>query len=110
MTRVVLYATTVRNGDADRILTELREYAVRQGWDVVAELADFNGAAPESERPQFLEAKRLIEAGEAEGLVTRYLAMAAYHPNEQRQLEEWLTERGAWMRVTWKPSGVVTQS
>lgn len=106
-TLVVLYACTVRNGDANRIFRELREYAERQGWTPVAELADFNGAAPERERPKFLEAKRLIKSGEAQGLVTRYPAMAAYHPQEQRDLEAWLTGLGAFMRVTWRPSGVV---
>jgi DNA invertase Pin-like site-specific DNA recombinase len=105
--RVVLYACTVRNGNAGRILAELRAYAVAQSWEVVAELADFSGAAPESERPKFLEAKHLIETGEAQGLVTRYPAMAAYQAQEQRDLAQWLKDRDAWMRVTWRPSGVV---
>lgn len=47
------------------------------------------------------------ETGEAQGLVTRYPAMAAYHPQEQRDLEDWLTGHGAFMRVTWRPSGMV---
>lgn len=105
-TKVVLYVCTVPNGEAERILSELREYAARQQWQVVAELADAYGAAAEPGRPQLDIAKKLIEDGEAEGLVTRYPAMAIADPQEQRDLEAWLAERDAWTRVTWQPSQI----
>jgi len=107
-TPVVLYVCTTIRGDAARVLAELRQYSVAQGWSVVEEFVDRTGAAPEASRPGFLKAKAEIEAGRAKGLVTRYPAMAAYQPQEREVLTAWLEQHSAWACYTWKPTPVVT--
>lgn len=78
--RVVLYACTTTSGDPDTILAELHKHAVENGWHVIASFADRTGATTEAARPGFLKAKDTIREGSADGIVTRYPAMAAYLP------------------------------
>ncbi|MCM2427399.1 recombinase family protein [Streptomyces sp. RKAG337] len=100
-TPVVLYACTTHYGNTEQLLADLRAHAVAHGWNVVAEHADATGAAPEAERPAFLKAKALLTSGAAEGMLSRYPAMAAYHPHEQAAFRDWLEVRGAWVHYTW---------
>lgn len=100
-TPVVLYACTTRYGNTSRLLADLRAHAKAHEWEVVAEFADTTGAAPEAQRPSFLEAKALLTSGDAEGIVSRYPAMCAYFPYEQAAFRDWLETRGAWVHYTW---------
>lgn len=99
--RVILYACTTSNGDADAILTELRQHANAHRWHVVDEFADRTGAAAESSRPGFRDARAALADGNAHGLVTRYPAMAAYLPAERDELAAWLDQLGAFAHYTW---------
>lgn len=108
-TPVVLYACTTHYGNTEQLLADLRAHAVAHGWNVVAEHADATGAAPEAERPAFLKAKELLTSGAAEGMLSRYPAMAAYHPHEQAAFRDWLEVRGAWVHYTWPAPGIATR-
>ncbi len=107
--RVVLYACTTAGGDAAGILAELHKHAVEHGWEVAGAFADFTGATSESHRPQFLTAKSLIAEDRADGIVTRYPAMAAYLPTERAALARWLSDRGAQIHYTRTPTSPVAQ-
>jgi DNA invertase Pin-like site-specific DNA recombinase len=53
--------------------TVLRAEAERRGWEVAAELVDEVSAKRGSRRPQFIEARRMLAAGEADVLLATRL-------------------------------------
>lgn len=101
--KVVLYACTTSGGDVEAILAELRQHANAHRWAVVEEFWDRTGAAPEEGRPNFQAAKVALADGLAEGLVTRYPAMAAYLPDEREAFADFLDGIGAFAHYTWAP-------
>ncbi|MEU6756011.1 hypothetical protein [Streptomyces sp. NPDC046685] len=69
--RLVAYAL-IRPGESSALaLAEARRFAEREGHQVVRELADATGPLDPARRPGYLEARRLILGGYAEGLVVR---------------------------------------
>ncbi|MFF4371454.1 hypothetical protein [Streptomyces sp. NPDC001594] len=52
-------------------LAAARRFAEREGHQVVREFADATGPLDPRRRPGYLEARRLVTAGYAEGLVVR---------------------------------------
>ncbi|MFG2972397.1 hypothetical protein ACGFYY_05245 [Streptomyces sp. NPDC048331] len=69
--RLVAYALVAPGESPVVALAAARRFAEREGHQVVRELADAMGPLDPSRRPGYLEARRLVLAGYAEGLVVR---------------------------------------
>ncbi|KOU62123.1 hypothetical protein [Streptomyces sp. IGB124] len=90
--RLVAYAA-VRPGESTVVaLATARRFAEREGHQVVREIADATGPLAPCRRPGYLEARRLVLGGYAEGLVVPSMAhisgMAEEYEEQIRDLGE----------------------
>ncbi|MEW1639832.1 hypothetical protein AB0469_37945 [Streptomyces sp. NPDC093801] len=69
--RLVAYAFVAPGESPVVALAAARRYAEREGHRVIREFADATGPLDPRRRPGYLEARRLVSAGYAEGLVVR---------------------------------------
>jgi hypothetical protein len=101
--RVVLYVCTP-DGDTDRILTHLRTYAAARDWIVAGEHVDrVSVGEPTGQRSGWAKLAQLIEAGDAEGIVTPMRRMCGLREPEQVQLDTWLARHHAFVVTVWNP-------
>ncbi|MEU3899721.1 hypothetical protein [Streptomyces sp. NPDC045251] len=101
---VVLYAC-VPTGDPDRVLADLRAYANARDWTVVGEHIDRGSISePTGQRPEWARLTALIEAGQAQGIVTPMRRMCGLREPEQTALDTWLAAHHAFVVNVWPTS------
>lgn len=108
--RVVLYACQP-TGDTDKILTDLRTYAAARDWIVVGELVDrVSVSEPPDSRPEWAKLARLIEDGQAHGIITPMRRMCGPHEPEQTRLDTWLATHHAFVVNVWGAGQVLARA
>ncbi|MFG2483408.1 hypothetical protein ACGFSI_11705 [Streptomyces virginiae] len=79
--RLVAYALVAPGESPVPTLASARRYAEREGHQVVREIADATGPLDPCRRPGYLEARRLVMAGYAEGLVVQAMRDISAEPD-----------------------------
>ncbi|MCY0940181.1 MULTISPECIES: hypothetical protein [Streptomyces] len=93
--RLVAYALVAPGESPVVALASARRYAEREGHQMVREVADATGPLDPCRRPGYLEARRLVMGGYAEGLVVRAMCDISAEPDEyEREIRD-LGERCA---------------
>ncbi|MEU2877202.1 hypothetical protein [Streptomyces sp. NPDC007070] len=99
--RVVLYACLPAQ-DRHRAFSHLWTYASARDWLVVAEHVDEAGtSAPVEARPGWQQIARLIEDGEAQGIVTPGRSAWGVGEPERTRLDTWLASHHVFVVDVW---------
>ncbi|MBD0742782.1 hypothetical protein [Streptomyces sp. CBMA152] len=94
-TRVALYACIADGRDPDDVMGTLRAHARAKGWSVTAALYDLGPLdRPKSERSALTRVTRLLEGGEADGIVILDETHLATTPLARAKLRSWLDGLG----------------
>ncbi|MGW5732899.1 MULTISPECIES: hypothetical protein [Streptomyces] len=93
--RIVTYAITDANGNADRSLTEVRDLVASLGYDVVREVTDPNLRplrAPQ-DRDGWAKARRLVHQGRADGIAVVDRNAVSSHDDKYEEEIRWIGQR-----------------
>ncbi|MFG2415115.1 hypothetical protein [Streptomyces goshikiensis] len=87
--RLVAYALVAPGESPMVALASARRYAEREGHQVVREVADATGPLDPCRRPGYLEVRRLVMGGYAEGLVVGAMSDISAEPDEyEREIRD----------------------
>ncbi|MFC9280194.1 hypothetical protein [Streptomyces collinus] len=93
--RIIAYALTEADGQVDHTMTSVRQLITQHGYDVVHELVDINATHKPLARPGWLEARRLVSTGFADGIAVLNRDAVSVRDDEYEQELRWLGDRPA---------------
>ncbi|MFF8867891.1 hypothetical protein ACF08B_38285 [Streptomyces sp. NPDC015139] len=93
--RVIAYALTEAGGQVDHTMISVRHLITRHGYDVVHELTDVHAPYKPSARPGWLEARRLVSTGFADGIAVLNREAVSVRDDEYEEELSWLGDRPA---------------
>ncbi|MER6432123.1 hypothetical protein ABT272_31030 [Streptomyces sp900105245] len=93
--RIIAYALIEAGGQVDHTMTSVRQLITRHGYDVVHELVDVNAAHTPLARPGWLEARRLVGTGFADGIAAMNREAVSVRDDQYEEELRWLGDRPA---------------
>ncbi|WP_435279751.1 hypothetical protein [Streptomyces sp. 1222.5] len=93
--RIIAYALTDAGGQVDHTMASVRHLITRHGYDVVHELIDVHTPHEPLARPGWLEARRLVSTGFADGIAVLNREAVSVRDDEYEEELRWLGDRPA---------------
>ncbi|MER6075995.1 hypothetical protein ABT187_46110 [Streptomyces sp. NPDC001817] len=93
--RIIAYALTEAGGQIDHTMASVRHLITQHGYDVAHEVTDVHAPHAPLARPGWLEARRLVATGFADGIAVLNREAVSVRDDEYEEELRWLGDRPA---------------